>query len=59
MNEQQAIKSATNIARKNECIMYVVYESDQGFDYADDYNMDTFYLGLEPIHAIDCDGIID
>ncbi len=57
MNEEQAIKRAKKLAKRDDCIMYVVYED--GFDYADDYQMDTFYLGCEPIHAVDCDGVIN
>jgi len=56
MTRQQAIKRAQQLAKRDECIMYVLRE-DSEWHYADDYDMDTFYLGVEPDYAVDCDGV--
>ena len=56
MTKQQAIKRAQQLAKRDECIMYVLRE-DGEWHYADDYDMDTFYCGVEPEYAVDSEGV--
>ena len=53
MTYNQAIKRAQKLARERRKYMYIVYDpaypnDEYGYDVVDDYDLDTFYLGLRP-----------
>lgn len=64
MYQQQAIDRAAKLAKRDNCLMYVViddgYESGPGpYHVADDYDLDTFFLGIDPIYCVEPDGTIN
>ena len=62
MNIKAAIKVAKISAKKQKEIMYIVIsdEYDSGMEYhiASDFDLETFYLGHDPVAAVDQYGTV-
>ncbi len=56
MTKVEAINKAKRLARERQDTVYVVFED--GYHVADGYDLDTFFLGTEPIACIDSTGTV-
>ncbi len=56
MNRDQAIARAQHKARLTQEPVYVFYEPEAGYQLADDFDANTWFLGQEPTAAINPDG---
>lgn len=54
MTRKQAIAKAARLAKKASEPYFVVFED--GYHVASDYDLDTYFLGCQPILVVDEDG---
>ena len=61
MDIQKALTTAIKKAKSTNEWLYIVKDGPDQCDYqiADEYDLDTFYLGLNPRYAIGPDGEVN
>jgi hypothetical protein len=55
MTRSQAIAKARKMAKKLEDFVFIVFECGE-WDVATDHDLDTFWLGAEPVMSVAPDG---
>lgn len=55
MTFHQAMAQARRRSRRTQQIVYVVFEAGE-YDSASDYDLDTYYLGADPVASVEPDG---
>lgn len=58
MSLEAATRRALAAAKRDDCDMFVVWE-DGSYHVASAFDLDTFYLGLEPVRVCCPDGLVD
>jgi hypothetical protein len=59
MRYQEAIKVAVSRAKKRGEEFFVVYEGDGEYEVANNFDMETWYLGQDPIGVATTDGMYE
>ena len=57
MTYSQALQQAKRRALEAGEFRYIVREPEEGYQVADDVDLDTFYLGATPVTCIGPDGL--
>jgi hypothetical protein len=57
MNYSRALQQAKCLARETGEFRYIVREPEEGYQVADEVDLDTFYLGATPVTCIGPDGL--
>ena len=57
MTYSHALLQAKRRARETGEFHYIVREPEEGYQVADDVDLDTFYLGATPVTCIGPDGL--
>jgi hypothetical protein len=59
MTRDKALDKAIKMAKQNNKMYYVVYENEEGYQVADDFDMNTFFNGSEIIATVYENGQFD